>query len=471
MSSSSRPEAPNTATSAAATFAPFPPTGVMPPMMPGPLFPMLPLATIAAAAAGSGRASQDASSVGPKRMQVANDYCQYFVDTGERPQNFIRDAGLDERYAEYPRFQHLINLKRALVGERASPPMYLKADLRKMKLRSLGMKFDVIYVDPPWEEYARRSGSKAPRTFMTFDEIAALDVDAVADTPSFLFIWAGSGGADRDGSFNGHLDEARLLMRRWGFRRIEDLTWVKTNKTQKGRAKEGGDGLLVRTKEHCLVGMKGTVKRNIDGDFIHANMDTDVLVEEEPPSGATTKPEEMYEMIEHFCLGRRRLELFGDDHNIRPGWLTIGQGLSASNFDAARYRSFFADRPENRGRHPDGSECPPTRLGSSAEIEDLRPKSPPRGGAAAEKGYGKALPPGAITESGSRRYLTKEAVKRAGKRLAGRSAEEGTSAEEAPPASFAMPPALLAAAAAAVGMGPVMGRGAFEHHPAKRQRQ
>ena len=37
-------------------------------------------------------------------------------------------------------------------------------------------------------------------------------------------------------------------------------------------------------------------------------------------------------MIEHFVLGRRRLELFGEDHNVRPGWVTVGLSLSASNF-------------------------------------------------------------------------------------------------------------------------------------------
>ncbi len=31
------------------------------------------------------------------------------------------------------------------------------------------------------------------------------------------------------------------------------------------------------------------------------------------------KPEEIYDIIEHFCLGRRRLHLFGSDSTIRPG--------------------------------------------------------------------------------------------------------------------------------------------------------
>lgn len=41
----------------------------------------------------------------------------------------------------------------------------------------------------------------------------------------------------------------------------------------------------------------------------------------------------MYRIIEHFALGRRRLELFGEDHNIRAGWLAVGNGISSSNFN------------------------------------------------------------------------------------------------------------------------------------------
>ena len=58
--------------------------------------------------------------------------------------------------------------------------------------------------------------------------------------------------------------------------------------------------------------------------FVHANIDTDVIVDEEAPLGSTKKPEEIYSLIERFCLGRRKLELFGEIHNIRPGWLTLG---------------------------------------------------------------------------------------------------------------------------------------------------
>ena len=87
-------------------------------------------------------------------------------------------------------------------------------------------------------------------------------------------------------------------------------------------------------QEHCLMGIKGTVKRSTDGNFIHANVDIDLIIEDEPEFGCKDKPVEIFHIIEHFCLGRRRLHLFGRDSTIRPGWLTLGPGLTSSNFDA-----------------------------------------------------------------------------------------------------------------------------------------
>ena len=34
---------------------------------------------------------------GTQSSNPHNDYCQHFVDTGQRPQNFIRDVGLADR--------------------------------------------------------------------------------------------------------------------------------------------------------------------------------------------------------------------------------------------------------------------------------------------------------------------------------------------------------------------------------------
>ena len=65
---------------------------------------------------------------GTQSLNPHNDYSQNFVDTGQRPQNFIRDTGerrtvteyttccdavpgLTGRFEEYPKLQELIRLK------------------------------------------------------------------------------------------------------------------------------------------------------------------------------------------------------------------------------------------------------------------------------------------------------------------------------------------------------------------------
>ena len=51
------------------------------------------------------------------------------------------------------------------------------------------------------------------------------------------------------------------------------------------------------------MGIKGTVRRTTDGHLIHANIDTDIIISEEPPTGSTKKPEELYQVIERFAQG------------------------------------------------------------------------------------------------------------------------------------------------------------------------
>lgn len=110
--------------------------------------------------------------------------------------------------------------------------------------------------------------------------------------------------------------------------------------------------LLTRSAQHCLMGIRGTVRRSTDSRFVHCNVDTDVIVWEGEggaslpvglfkalsgthseflnprfhyrPADPRSKPPEMYNLIENFCLGTRRLELFGTNHCLRRGWLTVG---------------------------------------------------------------------------------------------------------------------------------------------------
>ncbi len=310
---------------------------------------------------------------GAYKGKPKNDYCLHFVETGERPQNFIRDYEEEKRFLDYPKLNELIKLKNDVLKKRATPAMWLKCDLKTFDLSTLG-KFDVILIDPPLPEYYRRAQSfgvdLAPFEPWTFDEIQNLRVDLIADNCCFLFLWVGS---------NEGLDKGRELLKNWNFRRCEDIVWIKTNKlnfTKMSKSKlESEDNLLQHTKEHCLVGIKGAIKRGIDSHFIHANIDTDVIVDEEPPQGSTEKPVELYRVIERFCMGRKRIELFGEDRNKRAGWLTLGNALSNSNFNLEKYNNYFKGDlcyPDVQGY--EGGRY----VGCSMEIEGLRPRSPTR---------------------------------------------------------------------------------------------
>ncbi|XP_041434075.1 N6-adenosine-methyltransferase non-catalytic subunit isoform X3 [Xenopus laevis] len=247
---------------------------------------------------------------GTQSLNPHNDYCQHFVDTGHRPQNFIRDVGLADRFEEYPKLRELIRLKDELIAKSNTPPMYLQADLENFDLRELKSEFDVILLEPPLEEYFRETGIAANEKWWTWEDIMKLDIEGIAGSRAFVFLWCGSGEG---------LDFGRMCLRKWGFRRSEDICWIKTNKDNPGKTKTlDPKAIFQRTKEHCLMGIKGTVHRSTDGDFIHANVDIDLIITEEPEIGNIEKPVEIFHIIEHFCLGRRRLHLFGRDSTIRP---------------------------------------------------------------------------------------------------------------------------------------------------------
>ena len=53
------------------------------------------------------------------------------------------------------------------------------------------------------------------------------------------------------------------------------------------------------------------------------HLDTDVVIWEGDPDDPTIKPPEMYTLVENFCLGLRRLELFARGKTLRRGWVSV----------------------------------------------------------------------------------------------------------------------------------------------------
>lgn len=127
---------------------------------------------------------------------------------------------------------------------------------------------------------------ESERPWWSWDELEALPVPQIAASPGFIFLWCGTGQGKG-------LEQGRALLTKWGYRKCEDLVWVKTNHTRTGPTgdidcPEHGPKtktVFTPTKEHCLMGIRGTVRRSTDGHFVHCNVDTDVIVAEADSTG------------------------------------------------------------------------------------------------------------------------------------------------------------------------------------------
>ncbi|KAL5498267.1 KAR4 [Sanghuangporus vaninii] len=299
----------------------------------------------------------------PEEETIRNDYSQRYVDGGEWPQNWVVGAEMERRFEEYPKQQRLLQCKKSAVAEHATSPSYLSMSASRTALQ--GLKFDVILIDPPFS------------SSFTWDQLESLPIASLAADPSFVFLWVGSGAGEG-------LERGREILGKWGYRRCEDICWVKTNKdNNKGPGTDPPTtSLLTRTKQHCLMGIRGTVRRSTDSWFVHCNIDTDVIFWEGDPSDPTRKPPEMYQLIENFCLGTRRLELFGRYHSLRRGWVTVTADELELSPEEAREKDdavpFDREKWENNIKElAQGGKCV---VPNTSEIESLRPKSPtPRG--------------------------------------------------------------------------------------------
>ena len=68
-------------------------------------------------------------NINSKKIDKIFDYSRYFVETGSRPQNFLKENEPHERFRDHPKTQELLKLKDALIQKRNHPPVYISADI------------------------------------------------------------------------------------------------------------------------------------------------------------------------------------------------------------------------------------------------------------------------------------------------------------------------------------------------------
>ena len=114
--------------------------------------------------------------------------------------------------------------------------------------RFLTIIFSVVMADPPWDIHM-----ELPYGTMSDDEMRHLPVQKLQDE-GLIFLWV-TGRA---------MELGRECLKIWGYERVDEIIWVKTNQLQR-IIRTGRTGhWLNHGKEHCLVGLKG---KCIDSQF------------------------------------------------------------------------------------------------------------------------------------------------------------------------------------------------------------
>merc|ERR1719504_322619 len=165
------------------------------------------------------------------------------------------------------------------------PSQWVQCDLKGFPLSIFKGQISVVMADPPWDIHM-----ELPYGTLTDDEVRNLKIGDIHED-GMIFLWV-TGRA---------MELARECFRIWGYKRIEEIIWVKTNQLQR-IIRTGRTGHWINhSKEHCLVGIKGNPRLN-------RNLDCDVIVSEVRET--SRKPDEIYNLIERMfpnCLSSSSL--------------------------------------------------------------------------------------------------------------------------------------------------------------------
>ncbi|SSD58449.1 related to N6-adenosine-methyltransferase IME4 [Saccharomycodes ludwigii] len=186
------------------------------------------------------------------------------------------------------------------------PKQWIKCDIRKFDFNILG-KFSVVIADPAWNIHMN-----LPYGTCNDNELLNLPLDTLQDE-GVIFLWV-TGRA---------IELGKEILGKWGYKVMNEISWIKINQLERTIVTGRTGHWLNHSKEHLLVGLKGNPM------WLNRQNDLDIIVSHTRET--SRKPDELYGMVERLVgLHTRKLEIFGRDHNTRPGWFTIGNQLNGT---------------------------------------------------------------------------------------------------------------------------------------------
>jgi len=204
---------------------------------------------------------------------------------------------------------------------------YINCDLRYFNFDFLVEKlgyFDVIVMDPPWrtkedqlQQLQQQNNSSLifpnKKVNLEYDtmsnkEIMNIRVDKLS-RKGFIFMWI----------LSEELNVAYEMLNSWGYEVVDQIIWVKLKDT-KVHIQQGFH--FMHSFEMCLLGYKCPPGEHVEYNSKVSNniVFADVRIKYQ-------KPEELYEIIDLMMPGAKKIELFARNHNLRPGWFSLGNQL------------------------------------------------------------------------------------------------------------------------------------------------
>ena len=177
------------------------------------------------------------------------------------------------------------------------------------------MRFDIIYIDPPWDYrvWSKKTGSGrcAIKYYptMNINDIYSVSLGDIASKNCCLFLWA---------TFP-QLPEALQCIKRWGFTyKTDAFVWIKINKD--GSPFMGLGYWTRKNVEVCYLATKGNPKRVNKGI-------PEVIIS--PRLRHSAKPPEVRDRIVSLMGDLPRIELFARE--TCPGWISIGNEITGND--------------------------------------------------------------------------------------------------------------------------------------------
>ncbi|ODV94134.1 hypothetical protein PACTADRAFT_4088 [Pachysolen tannophilus NRRL Y-2460] len=256
--------------------------------------------------------------------------CRYLHYTRLLPRNYLANITDNKILQHNNQIEKNRKISEYTWGESVSgcdkellPPQWIQCDVRKLNFEILG-KFAAVIADPAWNIHMN-----LPYGTCNDSELLSLPISQLQDE-GILLLWV-TGRS---------IELGREFFIKWGYEILDEIVWIKTNQLVRTICTGRTGHWLNHSKEHLLVGIKGNPK------WLNNGLDVDIIVSSTRET--SRKPDEVYGMVERLVGQKsRKLEIFGRDHNTRPGWFTIGNQLNGDHIIEKEVANKYRESKKN----------------------------------------------------------------------------------------------------------------------------